>query len=113
VIFFEGTLHVVTNVVEDSSGGIHFKRLFRIQAQGVGLDSGAKYVWTSAENEHVTSDIDAESATTFTQTFHGNIIRQGEDGAEEDVRAQLVIHFTQNATGELTAEVLTAKAECQ
>ena len=73
--------------------------------------SGAKYVITAVGNEEVTFTIDA--AFTATQTFPVHIIRQGEDGTEEDYNAQFVVHFTQNANGELTADVVNIEFDCQ
>jgi hypothetical protein len=109
---FEGTLHLVGNDFLDSSGGAHFKGHSNLQAQGVS-PSGAKYVITAVGNEELRFNIDAESAFTSTQTFPVHIIRQGEDGTEEDYHAQFVVHFTQNANGELTADVANIEFDCK
>jgi hypothetical protein len=112
VFTFEGTLHLVGHTVVDSSGGVHFKGHEQINAQGVS-DTGAKYVFTGVFNEEVTFDIDGESAFTATQTFPVHIIRQGEDGTEEDYhQVPFVTHLTWNANGELTAEVINIEFDC-
>jgi hypothetical protein len=108
VVTFEGTAHTVGNLVEDSSGVVHFKGHINIQAQGVS-PSGAKYVFTALRNEEVTFDLESTSIVTL----HTTIIRQGEDGTEEDFNAQIVARLTLNANGELTTEFLTFRIECQ
>ena len=42
-----------------------------------------------------------------------SIIRQGEDGTQEDYRAQIMFHLTQNDNGETTAQVDIYKWECK
>jgi hypothetical protein len=107
---YDGTLHTVGHFVEDKSGGIHFKGHTNFRAKGLS-PSGAKYVINSADNSH--SKFAVKSADNFTNPSHFNIIRQGENGTQDDYKARGVFHWTQNANGEYTALVANFEVECQ
>ena len=107
---FEGTLHIVGHINEDSSGGAHAGGTVTLQGQGV-ASSGAKYVIANGSSSHGNFGVDSAGNLHYTGTFH--TIRQGEDGTQDDSRALFMFHFTQNANGELTAVIDNATFECQ
>jgi hypothetical protein len=53
-----------------------------------------------------------DSVLTQTVRYPVTIIRQGEDGTQDDFRGQLLAHYTQNAAGETTAQVEIFNQEC-
>lgn len=111
---YEATFHLLGEFHQDASGGSHGK--VHVNAHGKGESpSGAKYVINGEGNLHYKYDheYDHESADNYTDTMHFNFIRQGEDGTEDDLKAQAVTHVTENANGELTAHVVNFEFECQ
>jgi hypothetical protein len=112
---YEGTIHIMATQSEDKTGGSHFKNHFNVQAHGE-TPSGAKYIISSV-NDGMVQFIENESTDngplTATATEHMNVLRQGEDGTEDDYKARGVFHITQNANGELTAYVGDFEFECQ
>jgi hypothetical protein len=97
----EGTIHTVAHFNTDAAGGVHLKGHINMQARGEST-SGAKYILNFASQFEGKSD--ANSADVSTDTVNLELIRQGEDGTEDDFFLPLKIHFTQNANGEYTAE---------
>ncbi len=106
----EGEIHVVAHPTVDSAGGAHFNGHINIQGRGQ-TASGDKYVLNHTSMFEGKSD--ANSADVSTDTVHLNLIRQGEDGTEDDLSIPLRIHFTQNANGEYTAEYFFGDIVCQ
>jgi hypothetical protein len=107
---FEGTLHIVSRINEDSSGGAHAGGTVTSIGQGV-APSGAKYVIANATSSHGNFGVDSAGNLHFTGTYQ--TIRQGEDGTEDDSRAIFRFHFTENANGELTAVIDNVTFECR
>jgi hypothetical protein len=108
-VTYAGTEHVVIHRTEDASGGFHFKFHENIQVQGESA-SGAKYVAHEIDNE---SEVFSESADNLTITRTLQFIRQGSETATDDFLLKQLVHFTINANGELTSEVVNQKVECK
>jgi hypothetical protein len=109
IVTYEGTQHVVIHRTQDASGGFHFK--FHASAHALGESaSGAKYVAHRTQND---IDFFSESASNFTTTDTLQFIRQGSETPEDDFQAKITQHFTINANGELTSEVINQEEECK
>jgi hypothetical protein len=102
LVFVEGTQHTVAHTTIDANGGFHTKFQFNLKGEGVGLDSGDKYVYHQVSNSH--EDATGPFNRTFTQTF--KIIRQGSDTTTDDFNTTIVFHVTVNANGEVTTQFL-------
>jgi hypothetical protein len=100
-------VHEVAHNTIDANGGFHLKLQLHIKGQGVGVDSGDKYVYNDLSNEHFNST--GPFNETFTSTF--KIIRQGSDTAD-DLNATALFHITVNANGEVTTEFERFEDEC-
>jgi hypothetical protein len=108
-IVIKGTLHIVTHFTLDAAGGVHFKGYTGGQSRGVST-SGAKYVIVSATDGH---QFISDSADNFTFNERVNFIRQGSATPEDDFQGHILIHFTRNANGEITAEFANFEFECR
>jgi hypothetical protein len=106
----KGTLHTVTHITEDAAGGLHSRGFVTFHGRGVST-SGAKYVVRTLERLHFNFGDDSASTATFTLTLR--LIRQGSDTPEDDAQIRLLVHVTQNANGEVTAEVVKIRGECK
>jgi hypothetical protein len=110
VVFIEGTLHFVFHITQDADGGFHIKGHLNFQGKGVS-PSGAKYVVYESANSQF--NFRAESADNFTSPVTFQVIRQGSPTPEDDFKVKALFHFTENANGELTAEVFKFEAQCK
>ena len=108
---FEGTLHIVGHINEDSSGAVHAGGTVTLHGQGV-APSGAKYVVSNGSSSHG-NNFGTDSAGNLHFTGNYLLIRQGEDGTEDDFKALFRFHITQNANGEWTAYIDSVTLECQ
>ncbi len=108
--FAEGTSHVVFHITQDPSGGSHVKSHLDSHGQGVS-ESGAKYVLHDTTNGQNNFRLFAQENFTATETF--KTIRQGEATPEDDFLTHVVFHYTFNANGELTSEVVKVEVECK
>ena len=109
LVALSGTLHVLTHVTESPTGNLHLKAHFQPQGvSGVGLTTGDKYQGTGVTQRQT----NINGPLPFTDTFINNfrIIGQGPDN---NFTVHQTIHFTVNANGEVTAEVVNTKVECQ
>jgi hypothetical protein len=107
-VTFEGTVHRVQREGADAAGGTH--RGFSIHVHGQGTDaSGVKYVLSYvspyAENAR------ADGGGTWTNTIEDVLIRQGESHPG-DGQTHVVLHLTENANGELTANFEHGRGVC-
>ncbi len=109
--FVEGFLHFVSNTTVDSSGTPHeVLHLNQVGVKGVG-ESGATYSFIATNNIN-SMPLDM-SAGEQTLTLDFRVLRQGRDGTRDDFMGHLTFHVTQNANGELTAEVAESSFECR
>jgi hypothetical protein len=76
-------------------------------------DSGAKYVLQAHGPSVLYIYGSEQGAFNITVESHANLIRQGENGTEDDWSARVLLHATINANGELTNEFVTVDIECQ
>jgi hypothetical protein len=106
----KGTLHTVTHITEDAAGGANSMGFVTFHGRGVST-SGAKYVVRAVERLHFNFAEDSAANVTVTLTLRA--IRQGSDTPEDDAHFRLLLHLTQNANGEVTAEVEKIRDECK
>ena len=102
---FERFYHVQGRVREREDGylaptGLHVN----VHIDGVGLESGDRYVTTSVTNQVTLRDDDG--AVVFTVVTTGRTVRRGDDGAEFAHASRWVGHFTIDANGRVTANPL-------
>jgi hypothetical protein len=115
-VTWEGTVQMVYTFGESAGGNVLSAGLHLVQLQGTS-DSGARYILhQSATSSVVIVGYDPEggfdSVLTETIRYPVSIIRQGEDGTPDDYRGQILFHLTQNADGEITAQVEIFNPEC-
>jgi hypothetical protein len=107
-ISVEGTLKTVAHTTIDANGGYHTTLQIHLKGQGVGLDSGDKYVYNQLANHH----LNATGPSNETSTFNFKIIRQGSVSTTDDANATAVFHVTVNANGEVTTQFDRFEDEC-
>ncbi len=112
LVFLEGFGQFVSHATIDENGGHHLKMHVTLHGQGVSA-SGAKYVWHESFNQYLYFSPE-ESADNITLAVSFRVIRQGSATPEDDFIGKAVVHFTRNANGEVTAEVIKVEpAECK
>lgn len=108
-VVLSGTLHTLIHETVSSSGNIHTSLHFRPQGvSGEGLVTGDRYRATGATNQQMNFNGPLPITQTFTNNFH--VRGQGRDN---DLMIHQTVHFTVNANGELTAEVLNTRVQCK
>ena len=108
-VLISGTLHILQHQTLSDAGNLHIKVHFQPQgASGVGLVTGDEYRATGVTQE----ELNLNGPLPFTDTFINNfrIIGQGPDN---NLLVHQTIHFTINANGELTADVVNTSVECR
>ncbi len=110
-IFYEGFVHVVLTAGVSAGGQAHFKGELNSHLSGVS-PSGAKYQIVTVSNDHEIFDVEDFEPFNFTSTGTFNVIRQGEDSPEDDVKGRFIFHLTINANGEVTAVQSEFEADC-
>jgi hypothetical protein len=106
---FEGTAHEVLHSTVNASGGFLFMVHGNFQVQGESA-SGAKYVVHQSE---ASTFVLSEAADNFTATRNLQFIRVGSATPEEEFVIKQVVHFTINANGEATSDVVEETVECK
>jgi hypothetical protein len=96
-VTYEGTLHIVTRVGEDRSGGLHDIAHLNFQAEGVG-DQGGTY--TISQVDTGTGTLTAQDANTFTVELLAEFIRRGESATPDDFTSRAVVHATRTPGAE-------------
>jgi hypothetical protein len=106
VVQLTGEHHFRSHAILDSAGGTHIQTHSNIKLIGTGLTTGDKYqgVLTLTNEVNVKKGIE----NTFVEEF--NIIGQGNGN---NFLAHITLHFTFNADGTATAEVLNIRDECK
>jgi hypothetical protein len=96
-----GTIHLVTVLTEDASGGTHTQMHFNVQGvSGVGLVSGIKYRGIHTETLSSNSHGSASDSTTVID------IKLISQGASSNLTIRdVLIHVTVNANGTTTASI--------
>lgn len=113
-IIVRGTIHTVLNITEDRDGGFHFVGHTNYQeAEAVGVQTGEHFVITLGGASAINEWVGDPSKMEFTTATTGVLVRQGEDGTHmDDTLVHMTFHFTQNANGEVTAEVEQFDLRC-
>jgi hypothetical protein len=106
-----GTIHLVTAVTVDASGGTHTEMHFNVQGVGgVGLITGARYRGIHTETHN--SNSSGEGASELTTVIDIKLISEGAS-SNLTIRDAL-IHTTVNANGTVTATIDNVTlGECQ
>ena len=107
-ITIEGTLHLVQREAADAAGGTHHGFLIHVQGQGTDA-SGVKYVLV--ERSSFARNARADGGGVWTDAIAAVLIRQGESHPG-DGQTHVVIHLTENANGELTANFENGRGVC-
>ena len=112
-----GTFHDQLIEVFDAAGGYHWVNHWRAQGKGVGVDSGAQYVFKGGDQKpvdpgeyggfHVWSDQGLRYEST--STWYLNLIGQGQ---VPDSRIRCIAHTTVNANGEMATEFTRCWVSC-
>jgi hypothetical protein len=99
-------------VGEDKAGGTHGTFQVTLYGEGVTAD-GDKVTLNTGTHNVDNAHLDG-SPHDFIVVSPATLIVQGEDGTRrDDLIAHFVLHYTINANGEITAEVLRIEAECR
>lgn len=103
----EGNLVLFSHRREDETGDIHAFDHYTLNLQGVGLRSGERYIYTGAGMSIVTvTSEDPNNFRVYTGSGTNAFVRLGDDGTHTgEILLHDTIHVTQNADGELTADV--------
>jgi hypothetical protein len=107
-VILTGEVLVILHQTEDAAGGFHEK--FTLVPRGVtGTGaSGTQYRAVGAHSDAFNTG--PGRATTFTLTVTFNVISKGGTG---NFLSTATVHFTVNANGDPTAEVVEIRAECR
>lgn len=107
-VYLSGSLHILSHVTLDPTGGYHFESHFSPQGvSGYGETSGDKYQATG-----VTRDGGSFMGFPYEYTYVNNFRIIGQ-GAGNNYLVHETFHITLNANGELTAEVDNFRVECK
>ena len=112
LVSITGNAHIVSQVILDESGNPHIVSRVNFQhVGGVGLTTGQTYtVQASAGSVH---NLDVSSAEAFTETATLRFTSVGPNQVAPDFLRHITFHFTINANGEPTAEVIDVRTQCR
>lgn len=110
VIVFNGELVLRVQSVTDATGGTHMQFLTRAHASGVSA-SGVRYIAIDAE--HLTSDDPSGACNTAAGCTGIAVIKFVAQGSVADLTLRSLVHFSQNAAGDLVARVERSEASCR
>jgi hypothetical protein len=115
-IFLEGTLRSDIHITQDPGGTFHVIIRQTFAAQGVGITSGDQYVLHNVNNVFTKVEVmepDEVEPVVFTTRNTLRFIRQGSATPEDDLLADVFVHFTVNANGETTVDIGTFEFKCR
>jgi hypothetical protein len=102
-----GKLHLLVHVTFDNTGGVHVKIQSNDQGvSGTGLTSGDIYHRTVTINGEFNIKVGQQATIVRNLNFIGQ-------GNANDFLLHMLIHFTVNANGTVTAEVFDFNVECK
>jgi hypothetical protein len=106
VIHLTGDVHIVEHRTTDATGGVHHKVEVSFQGlEGVGLVSGTSYRAIRATNI-------IEQSSGADVSIDVTIQRLVAIDGGPDFWLRRVLHFTYNANGELTVQIVKVEASC-
>jgi hypothetical protein len=109
ILVDRGSIHVVGQLSDPDAANQHQKIHFNTQGvSGVGTTSGDRY--SISEVSNTLENVHSTGASEFTGETTLNVVSRG--GAE-NFQIHEVVHFTTNANGQTTAEVINGHAECR
>jgi len=110
VMFVSGTLHILTHVTLNASGGLTMKQHHQGQGvTGVGMVSGAQYQ-TTGVTQFTATDNGPGPQFEFTYIDNFHMISTG---TTPNFDVHVTIHTTINNNGEVTATVENESIECR
>ncbi len=104
-----GRVHYVYSVVYHENGDSTFQEHMNADVTGVGMTTGARYLFPTVSNEHSTAAFDY-APYVYTKVYRYQGITSGP--GNNDIYWQLV-HFTVNVDGTVTSEVDDSGWECR
>lgn len=108
IVILNGDVLVLLHQTEDGAGGFHEK--FTLVPRGI-IGTGASGTQYRAVGAHSDAlNTGPGRATTFTLSATFNVISKG---GTDNFISKATVHFTVNANGDLTAEVVEIRAECR
>jgi hypothetical protein len=115
LVAFQGFFHTKEHFDPTSSGTTHVSIEFNLEdVKGVGLTSGAQYIFVQAVSDTLNASGPFPFETTTEASAH--MIRQGEDGAlvtGDDFYVKVIRHLTINANGVVTADRFELNLDCR
>jgi len=116
-VLLTGTFHDQLHEVTDAAGGYHWVNHWRAQGKGVGVPSGAQYIFKGGDQDPTNPNHDGGSAVlsekglryAFTSTWYMNLIGQGQ---VPDSRMRCIAHTTVDADGEMVTEFTRCWISC-
>jgi hypothetical protein len=109
VVVIGGTLHILSNMTVDNSGGVHMKFHFQPQGTlGLGLTTGNIYRGGGVTQGHTNISTDG---LPFIDTFVNSFNVIGTAGAES-FKIHNTVHVTVSANGDISAEVDNSSTTC-
>ncbi len=108
-IFLSGEVHILLHGTIDAANGVHAVHEENFAGvQGVGTESGARYIATDSKQEIFNGKPDAAQENTFQRS--AQLIAQG---SLSNAELHVIGHLTTNANGEVTVDFITIRFECQ
>lgn len=99
---------LVNHVTSDASGGLHTHVVIILHGTGVGTVSGNKYVFNSAFSD-IPLNVPSSGTVITSSVGHFNLIGQG---SVPNFSSRVVMHFSTNSNGEVTATVDNFSVDC-
>lgn len=110
LVDLSGRLHILEHTTTDNNGGVHVVLHYQPKGvKGTGQESGDTYQGTGVTKTS-TNVTGAGLPYEFTDVTNFRIIGPGPGN---NSLVHVTIHFTINANGETTADVVNAKVECK
>ena len=107
-----GSQHIIGRFTKDRTGRLHFGFTRNTTGTGIGQLSGDKYILTDAVARSSLEFASGE-VQTLTEQYNARLIRQGEEGSNDDT----IIHFLSkiiiNADGSVTSVIEIQSVECR
>lgn len=100
---------LLERTIEDASGGLHTGYTLSIRGTGVGIDSGARYVFGGGV--FVSESVNQNGVVTFTEAIGAPFISLDKDVPDGIFRG--VFHMTFDANGNLKSIISTITIDCR
>ncbi len=102
------TLAITSQVTIDPAGGFHLQSLLHMQGNGLGMESGDRYLVSQLQKSELQSN--SSPPFTFTSTAKFSINRLGKG---IDYQALVLVHYTVDEDGNVKASVNNSTFVCK